>query len=64
MQLTANLTIILASLAVLIFMAIQYAGLPIVHMSWTTNQCIEVWSPDDQYSCDNMPVKYETSWRK
>ena len=47
--------------------AIAYVALtiPDVHVSYSTNDCVEVvnWS-DTNYSCENMPKKYNHVWVK
>ena len=47
--------------------AVAYVALtiPDVHVSYSTNDCVEVvnWS-DTKYSCENMPKKYNHVWVK
>ena len=47
--------------------AVAYVALtiPDVHVSYSTNDCVEVvnWS-DTNYSCENMPNKYNHVWVK
>jgi len=50
---------------------LDYAsGIPDVHMSYTTDQCVKVlnypttiWGVSE-YSCDNMPGKFNHVWVK
>jgi hypothetical protein len=46
--------------------AADYAfSLPDVHMSYETNQCVEVINyADTNYSCENMPSKFHHVWVK
>ena len=40
--------------------------MPDVHVSNSTGECVEVinYHPDDAYTCDNLPEKYNHVWVK
>jgi len=40
--------------------------MPDVHMSNSTGECVEVinYHPDDAYTCDNLPERYNHVWVK
>jgi hypothetical protein len=39
------------------------AGMPDVHFSYETNQCVEVVNyADTNYSCENYPSKFNHVW--
>ncbi len=37
-----------------------YTDLPIVQISYSTGQCVRVWTPpgESQYTCNNLPSRY------
>ena len=41
-------------------------NMPDVHMSNSTGECVEVinYHPDDAYTCDNLPERYNHVWVK
>lgn len=43
-----------------------YMLIPDVHVSHSTNECVEVinYTDEDIYSCENMPTKYNKVWVK
>lgn len=42
------------------------ANMPDVHMSYSTNECIEVINYDErfEYTCETLPEKYNHIWVK
>ena len=36
--------------------------LPVVHRSWSTQECVEVFSKNPAYDCRNLPPKYSNVW--
>ena len=58
-------TIALAvAVAVVVFLsALWYVGLPDVHRSWRTNECVRVVDPGDRYDCRTVPAWPQlTTW--
>lgn len=39
-----------------------WASTPVVHFSWSTQQCVEVVFGEG--TCDNLPEKFERVWVK
>ena len=54
----------LAGLALVVFLIYTWAMTPIVYESFATGQCVEVYDPSEQYSCDNLPTRYTHEWRQ
>lgn len=48
------------------FMLDGAISLPDVHVSHSTGECVEVinWDPEDNYSCEELPSKYNHVWVK
>ena len=53
------------------FVVLDYAtSIPSVMMSYSTNSCVEVWNYSSvlfgtsEYSCANMPLKFNWVWVK
>jgi hypothetical protein len=48
----------------IILMLSAATSIPDVHVSHSTNECVQVlnYSEDDSYSCENMPTKYNKVW--
>ena len=36
--------------------------LPVVHRSWSSQECVEVFSKDPAHDCHNLPPKYSNVW--
>jgi len=37
---------------------------PFVTFSHETGECVRVYPPESEYSCDNLPPRYERGWVK
>ena len=46
----------------IIFIGEKFLSMPVVHWSYTQDKCVKVISLDDNYTCDNLPEKYERLW--
>lgn len=48
------------------FMVDGAMSIPDVHKSHSTGECVEVinWDPEDNYSCEELPSKYNLIWVK
>lgn len=42
--------------------AIVFTNTPIVKISYSTKQCVEVISRNPAYNCKNLPKKYARAW--
>lgn len=47
-----------------IFAMLNSAAIPDVHVSYSTNECVKVlnYVEGDNYSCENMPSKFNHVW--
>ena len=36
--------------------------LPVVHRSWSSQECVEVFSKDPAHDCEHLPAKYSHVW--
>ena len=55
---------ILALMAVVTFAFYIWISMPVVYESFTTGQCMEVYDPSGQHSCENLPERYIHEWRQ
>lgn len=55
---------ILGAVGMAVALLSSWANTPVVYKSWSTQECVEVLSPREQDSCENLPEKYELVWRK
>ena len=39
-----------------------FSRLPVVHRSWSSQECVEVFSRDPAHDCHNLPPKYSNVW--
>lgn len=48
------------------FMMDDAMNIPDVHKSNSTGECVEVinWDPEDNYTCEELPSKYNLIWVK
>lgn len=48
------------------FMMEDAMSIPDVHKSNSTGECVEVinWDPEDNYTCEELPSKYNLIWVK
>lgn len=37
---------------------------PVVVKSWSTKKCVTVYSPNDEYKCENLPTIYDVKWTR
>ena len=48
-----------------VFGVMFYTSIPDVHVSHSTNECVEVINyTEELFSCENMPTKYNKVWVK
>lgn len=40
----------------------QMADTPIVQMSWSSQLCLQVFSPDKAHNCNNLPERFMVEW--
>jgi hypothetical protein len=52
--------------AMITFAILDAAGMPDVWFSYSTDECVKVinYNPDDKYSCENLPNKFNHVWVK
>ena len=48
------------------FVLVSTASIPDVHVSYSTDECVKVinYDENDNYSCENMPSKFNHVWVK
>lgn len=64
-----ELVLLIAAVLVFVVYADAMTGvldMPDVHVSNSSEECVEVinYSPDDSYSCENLPKIYNHVWVK
>lgn len=62
---TLSVAIIVALFSTIIFaMVFNITGIPDVHISHSTGECVEVINYDERfnYTCENYPEKYNHIW--
>lgn len=52
------LLVFIASLLGVLLTVFWYMEIPVVDMSYPSNECVRVHSTDPRYTCDNLPRKY------
>lgn len=60
-------TLIISAIVVLFYAFLDSAfSIPDVHFSYSTNECVQVinYVKDENYSCENMPGKFNHVWVK
>lgn len=58
-------TLVLGFVTLLYIVGFQALMMPDVLVSYSTNECVEVINYDKgNYSCENMPKKYNHIWAK
>ena len=38
------------------------SGIPVVHRSWSSQECVEVFSKNPAHDCRSLPPKYSNVW--
>lgn len=63
-QVILNILAAIAFIGLVIFVITYWAGMPIVKESYSTAECVEVmnFKEGDNYTCENLPKKYEHMW--
>ena len=63
-KLLANLALAIAFTGSFIWFVSYWAGMPIVQISYSQGHCVKVieFTDEKQYSCENLPPKYEHEW--
>ena len=52
-------------IATLFYVAVEMSKIPDVHVSYSTDQCVEVINYDGtNFTCDNLPSRYNHVWVK
>lgn len=64
MRALGSVLAVAAVVALFVWGFIRWADTPIVYKSWSTQKCIKVDDPAREYSCANLPDRYELVWTK
>lgn len=56
---------VIAAAAGIVALMLSAASIPDVHTSYASGECVKVINyTDDNYSCENMPTRYNNVWVK